>query len=199
MCAVKAIKPELREVRKTVIQQIHVARLAAQQYTALVHRLTDKFNALDNVADIVLAIRQGLDTFVKTADKAANTLFSKADRLLFTAIHRVKRNCPGEDLHPILHEVGQGLRRESKVRIQQQSNPRLFEIVGKATQKVVRGNEQAFFDDNEDETNRITLVLRDVFALLIELFTVEIKDRQRQYFAYTEQLLLSAVVQAKRV
>lgn len=196
-CALRAIQPELREIRKIVIHEITLVRHAAQQYTTLVRHLTDNITALGPVADIVASVRNGLDSFVRTADEAARILFRKANRQLRRASRRAQSNCPDLDVDPLLDQISRGLRHESDKRIQQQSNPRLYEIVGKATQKAVRGSQQALEDGNVDETNRITLVLRDVFALLTELFTVEIKDRQRQFFAFTEQLLLAAVVSAK--
>lgn len=196
-CAVKGIQPALREVRSTVIGQIGVVRRAGHRFTALVHRLTDNLTALDPVASPMIAIRRGLDSFIKIATKAAKTLFVISERSLRRAARRTKHNCPDIDIDPLLAEIEKGLKQEIESRIKRQSNPRLFEIVGRATQKAVRGHEQALDLGDEDEANRITLVLRDVFALLIELFVVEIKDRHRQYFAFTEQLLLSAIVSAK--
>lgn len=198
-CIVDAIQPTLREIREILLQQIGVAQRAAQSYTKLVHSLTDDITALSHVAEPTRTIRESLDRFVKTTDDAAQTYITGTIASLKRAAIRVNHDCGTTNINPWFQSVIDELYLGLQIRIQQKSTPRLYKIVDEATQKAVRLAQQAVDDRNSDEDNRITLVLRDVFALLIELFTFEIEDRQRQYFTFAEQVLLTAAVNSRHI
>lgn len=198
-CAVKAIQPSLREIRVILIQHFEVVQRAAQNYTRLVHRLTDEISVNRRLDEPVEVVSDSLERFVKAADQAGQDFIRKSDVALQKASDLANRNCPDENVDWVLELIAVKLRNELQSRIRDQSTPRLQTIVGQSTYKAIRLNRQALDDDDSDNSNEITLVLRDMFALLIELFTVEITDRQRQYFAVTEQALLAATVSAREL
>lgn len=201
-CAANAIKPELREIRSLLYHHQALLRNAARRYSALVHQLTDNITAGDNdrITDRVLVVRYGLNRFVATVVEASRLFLSRCDRALRRASKRATRNCPNVNgVDQLLDSIRNGLRYELKRRILEKSDDELYRIVGTATQNAVRLVQQSVDDADVDETNDTTLVLRDLFAHLIQSFEFEIRDRQRRYALFVERKLLAGVVSAKRI
>lgn len=197
-CAEKSIRFKLLDIRSDLKKEIGVVRRAAKIYTKSVHRLTDEIFVGPTMNETVLAIRHSFESFLQFADRRHRVFLGNTDRSLEKASDQLSTDCPNEDVDTALEEVDIQLREKVRSRIKIQSVNRLHTIIRQQTENAIEMNRKALASNDQDIKWRVTLALRDVFALLIELFMVEIRDRQREYLAFAEQTLLTAYIQARK-